>query len=772
MPGGDDEGPTTFRPEQQGLTRVQSDVRQNVVENKGHIFPTEEQIVATGKISTNASQGFKNDEDNQGAESDQYRETDDLTETDVSNDLLCVGVKRLIVKSFKRKQRRSTVRKRNLKTKHNRLSLTLGGCIYQLVVRFLDFTDFGAIQVPSVMQRICVWKGSMVKNFTDMFIDENGMYTPNKIKDESETCYAQESFSWASTTKNSNLRAAIDRTVGNFITEKVKEDIFASFQFYMRDENVSTRMKAKNLLLKTLQLVTAATDDSQKTEKLESSDNNHNSADEFHWSGSTMKVNSDGVCVEDEAVNRKSKRVKQVSEQSVASIECDQKKHDQDEFQGNKGECFDVIGSSKSEDKYNQGNIGNEESQGNKKGGQNETQEQFLTVSRAKKHVQNKENKGSCSKIDFDMNVTLIADKDVVDDLEMNEEESWANYLDKARKKTVIGRSRMRRKALVSTTRNKDKQATMRKQKKSRAVRCLVFLKVCIERKDFVPEGANLECNLDGTENNPITFLDDNTASPDVQILSHRSFKQSCNNGVNSSDDHYNTKLMLGSTTNFSGKENRAPKRIVQPSKYLCSPYDQQDKGPIMEHEVKLYKNILVLSENDYYTSELAIEIDRDNHPRTSHRHYFFRTAAWRTEEGRLSFKDKATKSFIGAGKARPLELSNELFFPSFHERHWFVFLVDLKAWMFIFLDSKYEENNMFHKNIKDMMIDNFIQTWCDSHLRNMGFSQFQTTYPALPKQDDSDSCGIFTLMKMQTYRARNPMQTRKDLSRTYDRKL
>lgn len=61
--------------------------------------------------------------------------------------------------------------------------------------------------------------------------------------------------------------------------------------------------------------------------------------------------------------------------------------------------------------------------------------QQVLTVSRAKKHVQNKENKGSCSKIDFDMNVTLIADKDVVDDLEMNEEESWANYLDKAREK-------------------------------------------------------------------------------------------------------------------------------------------------------------------------------------------------------------------------------------------------------------------------------------------------------------------------------------------------
>lgn len=139
-----------------------------------------------------------------------------------------------------------------------------------------------------------------------------------QIKDESKTCYAQESFSWASTTKNSNLRAAIDRTVGKSLPEKVspyfyiisfhlfsshssfsrffiifsltlypvKEDIFTSFQFYMKDENVSTCMKAKNVLLKTLQLVASANGDSEKTLKVESSENNHNSVDDQHWSGS------------------------------------------------------------------------------------------------------------------------------------------------------------------------------------------------------------------------------------------------------------------------------------------------------------------------------------------------------------------------------------------------------------------------------------------------------------------------------------------------------
>ncbi|KAI5003229.1 hypothetical protein ZWY2020_030389 [Hordeum vulgare] len=725
MPGGNDEDATLSRADEQGLTGEHSNFWQNVIENKGHIFPTEEQTVATGKLT-----------------------------------------QMQIVKSFKRKQRWSTVRKRNLKrprlteatshddfgdgvckaynrkyqkenTEHNHLSLTLGGCIYKLAVRFLEFTDFGAIQVLSVTPRICVWKGSMVKNFSDMLIDENGMYKPSKIKDESETCYAQESFSWASTTKNSNLRAAIARTVGNSINEKVKEDIFASFEFYMKDKNVSTCMKAKTLLLKTLQLVTSATDDSQKTVKLESSENNHNSADELHCKGKVLFHDDDTPTLRlfenwDDCANE------------ITEPELWRPLHMNDEDYNRK-----IENAKKSIVQHNkeQGETSNYE----------ETKE--IKSSEVFEHCAQQPN--SVARRCFSPRpLSVITLDGVIIDLttpNANIHHGWAEA------------------------------------------------HTCYSPRNRNTSFKKTTTTPPSSKNNPITFLDHNTASPDVQILTHRYFKQSCNNAVNRSDDHYNTKLMLGSTSSFSGKENRPPKRIVQPSRYVCSPYDNQDTGPIMEHEVKLYKNILVLSENDYYRSGLAIEIDRcivsmkqlgnsftpggwveayvinaycrkllrDNQPRTSQRHYFFHTSAdyflekWRTKEGRLTFKDKALKSFIGAGKARRLELSNELLLPSIHKRHLFIFLVDLKARMFIFLDSKYEENNMFHKNIKDMMmiflfshIDNFIQTWRDSHLTNMWFSQFQTTYRALPKQDDSDACGIFTLMKMQSYRARNPMQT------------
>lgn len=167
-----------------------------------------------------------------------------------------------------------------------------------------------------------------------------------------------------------------------------------------------------------------------------------------------------------------------------------------------------------------------------------------------------------------------------------------------------------------------------------------------------------------------------------------------------------------------------------------------------------------------YVVNAYRQKLFSDNHPRTSQRHYFFHAAIeyflekWRTEVGRLSFKDKVLKSFYGVGKARQLELSNELFFPTLHESHWFVFLVDLKAQKFIFLDSKYEEDSEYHRNIKDMTITNFIPAWRDANLRNMGFSQYQTAYPILPKQVGRDDCGIFTIKKMETYRARNPLQT------------
>lgn len=84
--------------------------------------------------------------------------------------------------------------------------------------------------------------------------------------------------------------------------------------------------------------------------------------------------------------------------------------------------------------------------------------------------------------------------------------------------------------------------------------------------------------------------------SPEVKILGERVFAQSCSNMVNTSDSLYNTSLSLGGSSSLRMKENLPPKRIVYPSKFLCSPYDNSDRGPLMQHELDLYKNILTLS--------------------------------------------------------------------------------------------------------------------------------------------------------------------------------
>ena len=46
-----------------------------------------------------------------------------------------------------------------------------------------------------------------------------------------------------------------------------------------------------------------------------------------------------------------------------------------------------------------------------------------------------------------------------------------------------------------------------------------------------------------------------------------------------------------------------------------------------------------------------------------------------------------------------------QIFFPSVHDEHWFLFVVDIIARKFVFLDSYYEGNTPFHIGIRDLMV-------------------------------------------------------------------
>lgn len=70
------------------------------------------------------------------------------------------------------------------KVKDNR---TLAGCLYYLAVMYLDFVDFGPRRLPNTLPRICVWKGNMLKTYSDLDLKPNGSYGFRPVLDFSDT---------------------------------------------------------------------------------------------------------------------------------------------------------------------------------------------------------------------------------------------------------------------------------------------------------------------------------------------------------------------------------------------------------------------------------------------------------------------------------------------------------------------------------------------------------------------------------------------------------
>uniref|UniRef100_A0A0E0A7M6 Ubiquitin-like protease family profile domain-containing protein n=1 Tax=Oryza glumipatula TaxID=40148 RepID=A0A0E0A7M6_9ORYZ len=121
------------------------------------------------------------------------------------------------------------------------------------------------------------------------------------------------------------------------------------------------------------------------------------------------------------------------------------------------------------------------------------------------------------------------------------------------------------------------------------------------------------------------------------------------------------------------------------------------------------------------------------------------------------SFADaeKVQKSFEGAAKARRLDLCDMLFFPIHYQQHWFLFIVDVKDRMFVFLDSKHEEHSEFYENLKTFVVDNFQNLWNKFVGSSLDFSVFKTVFPLVPRQDYESDSGVFVMKFMEIWSPR-----------------
>jgi hypothetical protein len=91
--------------------------------------------------------------------------------------------------------------------------------------------------------------------------------------------------------------------------------------------------------------------------------------------------------------------------------------------------------------------------------------------------------------------------------------------------------------------------------------------------------------------------------SPDVQFLGERIFNNICNSMSDKIDNLYNAGLTLAGPSASLGKENRPPKRIINRSNYLCSPFHVSILSPrkFQSHELKIYETITTLCDHPKY---------------------------------------------------------------------------------------------------------------------------------------------------------------------------
>lgn len=686
-----------------------------------------------------------------------------------------------------------------------------------------------------------------------------------RVKNESETCYGQQTHEWASTEKNSYMKDAIERRFGNSLSVKVKEDIYITFQQYMKDEGPSTCSKVKELILQTLKIVTSANSDSEKTVKLDSS-NEYISANANIDSETTVKVNSNEEYDHDDIISRKKRRLgdqierltheepqtsiikgKNLSQQSCGSEGTHSKaQHNMvvDEQGPQLAPIATTFEASKTiedlqpttqailqEDNYTHSKTVTTASFDYMLCPQKfestsyQQQEQGVTISTPsfcgfKNNTSTQKEPTSDqfpeSKMSIDINKVFVPDEELAHT--QTTQTSFARYLDEARKNYFfysddIPTLRLfknhddcgneikepelwrplhmdseeyerkieapkrdgppKKNIEVDNMMSKDPEQSYKSikhsqyeinstpnefpvccaQQQSQSYFCktprpstatttdasIIDLtspnaykifqwnqeQTCYSPKNknssffspstshernigspnqliiprrLFPDKSNHTYTPDGTEEQPIAIRDSQSASPKVQILGEKSLKQNCLNLLGNSDEHYNTRLLLGSSNSSVGKENVPNKRILKPSKYLCSPYDGYNRGEILSHELDLYNNIMILSSHadykgvsleqlgksfkeegwveSYVINVFCRKLFRDNHPRLSQRHFFFHTASeyflqkWKNEASRLQWRDKLIKSFTGAGKAKDLQQCNELFFPTLHKSH------------------------------------------------------------------------------------------------------
>uniref|UniRef100_A0A0E0PGV4 Ubiquitin-like protease family profile domain-containing protein n=1 Tax=Oryza rufipogon TaxID=4529 RepID=A0A0E0PGV4_ORYRU len=523
-------------------------------------------------------------------------------------------------------------------------SKSFGGCLYYLVVNYLDFLNFGMRKVLQDTPRIKVWKGTMIKKFSKFDKISKGVYGKRPIKDFSESCYKMIETGTAKAT----FLQRLDSAIGVDLPQEIKKDINELLLHHLDPDENCIDDRVKNLLIDIFDLLSNASKPSvpDNTGMISSPPKitkarfvgfnerkpiyfDHEKPQFQIWDSDDDNINQEDN-LRSEVTPRhglKSSKIVSDSYSPACPTELNKTK---------------IIPLDLSQNLYDL-------SQNQENNSENE--DQLIMVTLEDSETQSQHNEKENLPVQQQYTKTTENKKDSPEVVFLGERQSTENCLDITSKTNVLY--------------NKINTFIVNPDKK---------LKMC-------------------------------TASPERVLL--------CNVDRN-----------VGQCSS-SQKPQHDLRRILQPARYSTDPYSlERQSFCVTAYDRQVYNAVCKISKSSFQ-DKVVVDIDG------VHCKFF-------------TFGD----SFKPGG-----ELSNFLFFPIVKNRHWFVFAIDLKAQRFVFLDSMYDEDSIYHQQIRPKLISNFSLDW-NLYVKDhpIDFNNYTVIYPPVPKQTNRFDCGIFTLKFMETF--------------------
>ncbi|KAL6867652.1 hypothetical protein ACP4OV_015676 [Aristida adscensionis] len=293
------------------------------------------------------------------------------------------------------------------------------------------------------------------------------------------------------------------------------------------------------------------------------------------------------------------------------------------------------------------------------------------------------------------------------------------------------------------------------------------------------------KCDDDDDEGN-IHF--DAIKSPEVQITFEQKFSEKCATLSSKADAIYNELNVLNpelsklkgesgssAVASASTSGGKLPayglRRVIRPNKDLCGPFLSTVRDyPVSVAQRRFYFVICKLGRSKcsnlpafqlnkvhitYKSMSESMELNGnvDNffiaaccrkffdevHPSKSKKHYFFSYI----DETILILDPNSEmpmirKAFEGASLARKMHLSN---------MHWFLFVVDIKDRLFVFLDSLFSEDDEYQVYVRGVLVESFKILWSRfNSLNHLPFEEYRVVYPTTPKQENKDDYDVFLI--------------------------